>query len=259
MIPCPLQILTSHGAVCYIYSRGLFDFQGSRSLIIPVHSGLTVHMFVGASASASTCVTPPEAPCSLHIHPVCPHRQKKAKISNCLMLKDIYNQANARFIVPVTLMSLEDSSKTNDRGPEPEILPWCHCRIYLIMEWGSLYKGLPMYGTEHKRDSLLDCIKQTYGHWNANTHNARRKWRNQQESISFSDLYIGPSYHKKLSPPVFKLFTRNTAIKIPDPLYKKNILGNNALSIEVPLNLIKLLVLAISSITTHLYLYIRSL
>jgi DNA/RNA-binding domain of Phe-tRNA-synthetase-like protein len=39
------------------------------------------------------------------------------------MLKDIYNQASARFIVPVTLMSLEDSSKTNDRGPEPEILP----------------------------------------------------------------------------------------------------------------------------------------
>lgn len=46
-------------------------------------------------------------------------------------------------------MSLGDFSKTNDTGPEPEILPWCCCLIQLIMGQVS-DKGLHMLGTQYK-------------------------------------------------------------------------------------------------------------
>lgn len=142
---CPPQL---HGSLLYLLWC-LFDFRGNQSLVIPVHSSLTVQMLVGSSPIASMCVTPPEASCWLHIRHVCPHRQTKAKISKRLTFKRHLQSGQCSFIVPMTLTSLGDFSKTNDTGPEPEILPWCYCLIQLTMGQ-VLDKGLHMLDTKYE-------------------------------------------------------------------------------------------------------------
>lgn len=57
---------------------------------------------------------------SLYILPVCPQQQKNSQDQLHARRRSFTVVPAPYFIVPVTLMSLEDSSKSNPRGPEPQ-------------------------------------------------------------------------------------------------------------------------------------------